>query len=44
MSRPKDIHATIFAPYAGKAIVQNTAIEIVIDHLLYIGTPKSVLP
>ncbi len=36
--------AAIFAFHAGKAVVQITAVEITIDHLLNIGPPESVLP
>jgi hypothetical protein len=35
--------ATIFAFHAGKAVVQITAIEIAIDHLLDIGPIETVL-
>jgi hypothetical protein len=35
--------AAVFAFHAGKAVVQITAIEIAIDHLLDIGPPESVL-
>jgi len=34
----------IFAFHTGKAVVQITAIEITIDHLLDIGPPESVMP
>ena len=34
----------IFAFHAGKAVVQITAIEIAIDHLLDIGPPEAALP
>ena len=34
----------IFAFHAGKAVVQITAIEIAIDHLLDVGPPEPVLP
>jgi hypothetical protein len=36
--------AAVFAFHTGKAVVQITAIEITIDHLLDIGPPESVLP
>jgi len=36
--------AAVFTFHAGKAVVQITAIEITIDHLLDIGSPESVLP
>ena len=36
--------AAIFAFHAGKAVVQITAVEITIDHLLDIGPPEAVLP
>ena len=36
--------ATVFTFHAGKAVVQITAIEITIDHLLDIRPPESVLP
>jgi hypothetical protein len=36
--------ATIFTFHTGKAVVQITAIEIAIDHLLDVGPPESVLP
>ena len=36
--------ATVITFHAGKAVVQITAIEIAIDHLLDIGPPESVLP
>ena len=36
--------AAVFAPHAGKAVVQITAVEITIDHLLDIGPPEAVLP
>ena len=35
--------AAIFAFHAGKAVVQITAVEITIDHLLDIGPPEVVL-
>jgi hypothetical protein len=36
--------AAVFAFHAGKAVVQITAVEIMIDHLLDIGPPEAVLP
>ena len=36
--------ATVFTFHAGKAVVQITAIEIAVDHLLDIRPPESVLP
>jgi hypothetical protein len=36
--------AAVFAFHTGKAVVQITAIEITIDHLLDIGPPEAVLP
>jgi hypothetical protein len=36
--------AAVFAFHAGKSVVQITAIEVAIDHLLDIGLPESVLP
>jgi len=36
--------AAVFTFHAGKAIVQITAIEITVDHLLDIRPPESVLP
>ena len=36
--------AAVFAFHAGKPVVQITAVEITIDHLLDIGPPESVLP
>ena len=36
--------ATVFTFHAGKAVVQITAIEIAIDHLLDIRPPEAVLP
>jgi len=36
--------AAAFTFHAGKAIVQITAIEIAIDHLLDVWPPESVLP
>jgi hypothetical protein len=36
--------AAIFAFHTGKPVVQITAIEITIDHLLDIWPPESVLP
>ena len=36
--------AAVFTFHAGKAVVQITAIEIAIDHLLDIGPPEAVLP
>jgi len=36
--------AAVFTFYAGKAVVQITAIEITIDHLLDIRPPESILP
>ena len=36
--------AAAFTFHAGKAVVQITAIEITIDHLLDIGPPEAVLP
>jgi hypothetical protein len=36
--------AAVFAFHAGKTVVQITAIEITIDHLLDIGPPEAVLP
>jgi hypothetical protein len=35
--------ASIFTLHAGKAVVQITAVEITIDHLLDIGPPEAVL-
>jgi len=35
--------AAIFTFRAGKAVVQITAVEITIDHLLNIGPPETVL-
>jgi len=35
--------AAVFAFHAGKPVVQITAIEITIDHLLDIGPPESVM-
>jgi hypothetical protein len=35
--------AAIFTFHAGKAVVQITAIEIAVNHLLDIGPPESVL-
>jgi hypothetical protein len=35
--------ASIFAFHVGNAVVQITAIEITIDHLLDIGPPESAL-
>ena len=36
--------ATVFTFHTGKAVMQVTAIEIAIDHLLDIGPPEAVLP
>ena len=36
--------AAVFAFHTGKPVVQITAIEIAIDHLLDIGPPESILP
>jgi len=36
--------AAVFTFHTGKAVVQITAIEIAIDHLLDIGPPEAVLP
>ena len=36
--------AAVFTFHAGKAVVQITAIEIAVDHLLDIGSPEAVLP
>jgi len=36
--------AAVFAFHTGKPVVQITAIEITIDHLLDIGPPEAVLP
>ena len=36
--------AAVFTFHAGKAVVQITAIEIAVDHLLDIGLPEAVLP
>ena len=36
--------AAVFVFHTGKAVVQITAIEIAIDHLLDIGPPEAVLP
>ena len=36
--------AAVFTFHAGKPVVQITAIEITVDHLLDIGPPESVLP
>jgi len=36
--------AAVFTFHAGKPVVQITAIEIAVDHLLDIGPPEAVLP
>jgi hypothetical protein len=36
--------SAVFAFYAGKPVVQITAIEVAVDYLLDIGPPESVLP
>jgi hypothetical protein len=36
--------AAVFAFHAGEAVVQITAIEVAVDHLLDIRPPESVLP
>lgn len=35
--------AAIFAFHTGKAVVQLTAVEITMDHLLDIGPPEALL-
>jgi len=41
---PANIVAAVFTFHAGKAVVEITAIEIMINHLLDIGPPEAVLP
>ena len=36
--------AAVFTFHAGKAVVQITAIEVAVDHLLDIRPPEAVLP
>jgi hypothetical protein len=38
---PTNIHGRVFAFHADKAVVQITAVEMTIDHLLDIGPPEA---
>jgi len=34
----------VFAPHASKAIMQNSTVQVTVNHLLYIRTEESILP